>query len=499
MEHREETLDVVIVGAGLSGIGAACHLLRRWPGKRIALLEARDRIGGTWDLFRYPGIRSDSDMHTLGYAFKPWRAHKAIADGPSILAYVREAAREHDVEKHVRFGHRLRRATWSSEAGCWTLTIERRFEGATGGSASTISIETTTLRARFLLMCSGYYRYDRGHAPAFEGMERFRGRLVHPQHWPEDLDFVGRRVAVIGSGATAMTLVPALARSAAHVTMIQRSPTWVVSRPEVDRLALLLRRCLPEALADRLTRWKNVALQRWLYRQTRTHPERVRAHLLAEVRRHLGPDYDVGKHFTPRYDPWDQRLCLIPDADLFDAIREGRASVVTDRIAGFDERGILLASGDRVDADIIVTATGLELEWLGGVDFAVDGRSVDFAKTWTYKGMMVSDVPNLVQTFGYINASWTLRADLTAEWVCRLLETMDRRGARSATPRLRPEDRGMPARPWIDDFTPGYMQRAMHLFPRQGDREPWLNTQDYARDRKLLRKAPIEVGVLELV
>ncbi|MEZ4334057.1 MAG: NAD(P)/FAD-dependent oxidoreductase [Myxococcota bacterium] len=501
MEDRSEPLDVVIVGAGLSGIGAACHLLRRCPGKRIALLEARDRIGGTWDLFRYPGIRSDSDMHTLGYAFKPWLGRKAIADGPSILAYVREAAGEHDVERHIRFGHRLRRAAWSNEAGCWTLEVERHVARARaeGGGNAPDAIEPTTLRARFLLMCSGYYRYDHGHAPAFEGMDRFRGRLVHPQHWPADLDFAGRRVAVIGSGATAMTLVPAMARSAAHVTMIQRSPTWVVSRPEIDRLALLLRRCLPDALAYRLTRWKNVALQRWLYRQTRTRPERVRAYLLGEVRRQLGPDYDVERHFTPRYDPWDQRLCLIPDADLFDAIREGRASVVTDRIARFDERGILLASGERIDADVIVSATGLELEWLGGVDFAVDGRGVDFAKRWTYKGMMVSDVPNLVQTFGYINASWTLRADLTAEWVCRLLEAMDRRGARSATPRLRPEDRAMPARPWIDDFTPNYMQRAMQRFPLQGDREPWLNTQDYARDRKLLRRAPIEDGVLELV
>ena len=503
MEDRPENLDVVIVGAGLSGIGAACHLRRRCPGKRIALLEARDRIGGTWDLFRYPGVRSDSDMHTLGYAFKPWRAHEAIADGPSILAYVREAAREHDVERQIRFGHRLRRAAWSSEAGCWTLEIERRLDGgaadSAAGAASTARVEPTTLRTRFLLMCSGYYRYDRGHAPAFEDMDRFRGRLVRPQHWPEDLDHAGLRVAVIGSGATAMTLVPAMARTAAHVTMIQRSPTWVVSRPAVDRLALLLRRWLPDALAHRLTRWKNVALQRWLYRRTRTRPEKIRAWLLAGVRRQLGPDYDVGKHFTPRYDPWDQRLCLIPDGDLFEAIRQGRASVVTDRIARFDETGIQLGSGDRVDADVIVSATGLELEWLGGVGFSVDGREVDFAKAWTYHGMMVSDVPNLVQIFGYINASWTLRADLTAEWVCRLLETMDRRGARIATPRLRPEDRGMPARPWIDDFTPGYMQRSMHLFPRQGDRAPWLNTQDYARDRKRLRKGPIEDGVLELV
>jgi monooxygenase len=488
----EEVFDVVIVGGGLSGIGAACHLADRCPGKTFAILEARRQIGGTWDLFRYPGIRSDSDMHTLGYAFKPWRARQAIADGASIREYVREAAREHGIDGHVRFGHRLRRARWSSEEALWTLEIDVEAEDA--GAPRAI-----TLRARFLSMCSGYYRYDRGHAPHWEGMESFRGPIVHPQHWPEKLDFAGRRVVVIGSGATAITLVPAMAKTAAHVTMIQRSPSWIASMPEVDRIAVALRRLLPDALAYRLVRAKNVFIQRWIYRQTREHPGRVRAHLLAEVRRHLGPDYDVEKHFTPRYDPWDQRLCLVPDADLFIAIREGRASVVTDRIARFSPTAIELESGERVEADLVVSATGLELELLGGVEFEVDGRRVDFAETWTYKGMMYSDVPNLVQTFGYINASWTLRADLTAEWVCRLLEALDRRGARRATPRLRPEDRGMKPRPWIDDFTPSYMQRVMHLFPKQGDHAPWLNTQDYARDRKLLRRAPIEDGVLELV
>ncbi len=500
-----EIFEVVIVGGGLSGIGAACHLAKRCPAKTFTILEARRQIGGTWDLFRYPGIRSDSDMHTLGYAFKPWRARQSIADGASIREYVREAAREHGIDRHVRFGHRLRRARWSSDEALWTLEVEVEDpdRGRPGGDSEAFAAPSTlprvvTLRARFLSMCSGYYRYDRGHAPHWEGMETFRGRIVHPQLWPEDVDFAGRRVAVIGSGATAITLVPAMARTAAHVTMIQRSPSWIASLPAVDRIAVWLRRLLPDALAYRLVRAKNVLVQRWIYRQTRSHPERVRAHLLAEVRRQLGPDYDVEKHFTPRYDPWDQRLCLVPDADLFVAIREGRASVVTDRIARFTPTGIELESGERVDADLVVSATGLELEVLGGVELEVDGRKVDLAETFTYKGMMCSDVPNLVQTFGYINASWTLRADLTAEWVCRLLETMDRRGARLATPRLRPEDRGMKTRPWIDDFTPNYMQRVMHLFPKQGDREPWLNTQDYARDRKLLRKAPIEDGVLSL-
>ena len=484
----EEILDVVIVGGGLSGVGAACHLSERCPTKTFTVLEARAAIGGTWDLFRYPGVRSDSDMHTLGYSFKPWRARKAIADGPSILAYVREAAREHGIEKHIRYGHRLRSAHWSTADALWTLEVERVEPGANS--------RTTTIRGRFLFMCSGYYRYDRGHAPHFEGMERFGGRIVYPQFWPADLDHAGKRVAVIGSGATAITLVPALAKTAAHVTMIQRSPTWVVSMPEVDRISVWLRMLLPEAHAYRLTRFKNVNFQRWIYRQTRVRPQKVREKLLTEVRRQLGPDYDVEKHFTPRYDPWDQRLCLIPDADLFLAIRAGRASVVTDRIARFTESSIELESGQQIEADIIVSATGLELEVLGGVEFSKDGERIDFADTFTYKGMMYSEIPNLVQTFGYINASWTLRADLTSEYVCRLLATMDKHGARRATPRLRAEDRGMQARPWIVDFTPGYMQRVMHLFPKQGDHAPWLNTQDYARDKEMVRKAPIEDGVI---
>jgi len=489
-----ETLDVVIVGGGLSGIGAACHLRRQCPGKTFAILEARQRIGGTWDLFRYPGVRSDSDMHTLGYAFKPWRGRAAIADGESIVAYVRETAREHDIEKHVRFGHRLRRAAWSSEENLWTLEIEREEPAVAPGAAARTT--TTRLRCRFLSMCSGYYRYDRGFAPHFEGIERFRGRVVHPQFWPEDLDFAGRRVAIIGSGATAITLVPALAKTAAHVTMIQRSPSWIFSMPAIDGMALLLRRFLPEALAYRLTRAKNVAIQRFLYRQTRIRPAAVRKKLLGDVRRHLGPGFDVEKDFTPRYDPWDQRLCLVPDADLFIALREGRASVATDRIARFVETGIELESGKTVEADVVVSATGLELEVLGGVAFSVDGRPVDFAKTWTYKGLMYSDVPNLVQTFGYINASWTLRADLIADWTGRLLTAMDRRGARRVTPRLRPEDRAMKPRPWIADFSPGYIARVIDLFPRQGDREPWTNPQDYARERATIGRGPIEDGVL---
>jgi cation diffusion facilitator CzcD-associated flavoprotein CzcO len=481
-----ETLDVVIVGAGLSGIGAACHLEDRCPGRTYTLLESRDALGGTWDLFRYPGIRSDSDMHTLGYQFKPWKARKSIADGPSIRAYVEEAATDYGVQQHIRYRHQLRKAAWSSAQNLWILEIERPEEG-----------DTLQLGCRFLLMCSGYYDYERGYRPEFEGLDDYEGRVVDPQFWPEDLDYEGKRVAVIGSGATAMTIVPNMADQAAHVTMVQRSPTYVVSRPEEDRLANTLRKILPEKWAYALTRFKNVQLQRFVYARTRSQPREVRDRLLGMVRAELGADYDIDTHFTPRYDPWDQRLCLIPDGDLFEGIREGRVSVVTEQLARFTKSGLQMESGREIDADVVVTATGLELKLLGGVEFELDGAPIDFAKTWTYKGMMYSDVPNLVQTFGYINASWTLRADLTSEYVCRLLEQMESLGAEVCVPRLRSEDQGMPERPWIENFTSGYMQRSMHLMPRQGDHDPWRNTQNYAADKKMIRKAPLEDGVLQ--
>lgn len=477
-------LDVVIVGAGLSGVGAAVHLQKACPEKTYALLESRDAIGGTWDLYRYPGIRSDSDMHTLGYAFKPWRSDTAIADGPAIRDYVRETAAEHGVDRHVRFGHRLERADWSTEEACWRLFVAR-----SDGRG------TETIRARFLVLCSGYYSYDRPYRPHFEGEESFEGPMFHPQHWPETLDHRDQRIVVIGSGATAMTLVPALAEKAAHVTMLQRSPTYVIARPARDRLANGLRKLLGERLAYRITRFKNVQIQRLFYRRTRTAPEKVKASLLKRVRDRLGDDY-VEKHFTPSYDPWDQRLCLLPDGDLFDAIESGRASVVTDRIDCITKRGIRLESGEELAADLIVVATGLRLQLLGGATFSVDGEQVDFSKTWTYKGLMHSGVPNLIQTFGYVNASWTLRADLTADYTGRLLRHMDRLGMRQCTPRLRPEDRDMPARPWIEGFSAGYMQRAMPDLPRQGDRMPWRNPQDPVVDRKMIRDAPIEDGAL---
>jgi len=484
-----EHVDVLIVGAGISGIGGAVHLQERCPGTTFAILEGRRDIGGTWDLFRYPGVRSDSDMHTLGFRFKPWKQEKAIADGPTILDYLRETVAEHDLARHIRFDHRVSRAEWSSNDARWTVTATHR-DPATGGE------QAVSMTCGFLYMCSGYYSYREGYTPEFKGLERFGGRIVHPQEWPEDLDFRGKRVVVIGSGATAMTLVPALAADVAHITMLQRSPTYVVSRPSRDAFANRLRRLLPARVAYAITRKKNVLRQGLVYRKTRTQPEKIKNLLIGGVRAGLGPDYDVDTHFTPTYNPWDQRLCLIPDGDLFIAIRSGRASVVTDHIDTFTEDGILLASGEELEADVIVTATGLNLVTLGEMDFVVDGEPVDFARTWTYRGLAYSDVPNLVSSFGYVNASWTLKADLTSEYVCRLLKHMGRAGATRCVPRLRPSDTDMPERPWIDDFPAGYMKRSMHLLPRQGDRTPWLNTQDYARDVKLIRRAAIDDGVM---
>jgi cation diffusion facilitator CzcD-associated flavoprotein CzcO len=480
-----EHFDVLIIGAGLSGIGAGVHLRQRCPGKSFAILEGRSGIGGTWDLFRYPGVRSDSDMHTLGYSFKPWREAKSIADGPSILRYVRETAAEHGLDERVRYDHRVTSAAWDSATSTWTVTANLGVSG-----------ETATYGCNVLFMCAGYYSYRGGFTPDFPGIEDFQGQVVHPQAWPEDLDYQGKTVVVVGSGATAMTLIPAMAGNAAKVTMLQRSPTYVVSRPDHDVIADRLRKFLPEKVAYGLTRWKNVTLQGMTYRKTRTDPGKVRDLILAGVRKELGPDFDVETHFTPSYNPWDQRLCLVPNSDLFAALRSGEAEVVTDHIDRFTATGIRLASGAELAADIVVTATGLNLAVMGEIDFSVDGAPVDFAKTWTYKGMMFSRVPNLVSTFGYINASWTLRADLTCEYVCRLVNHMDRTRTTQVTPRLRPGEEAMPPRPWIDDFSSGYMSRSMHRFPRQGDRAPWINPQDYQRDKTMIRKGALEDGAL---
>jgi monooxygenase len=484
MDH----VDVVVVGAGISGIGAAYHLKTLCPDRTFVMLEGRSDIGGTWDLFRYPGVRSDSDMHTLGYSFKPWKAEKSIADGPSIMAYLRETVAENDIAPHIRFGHRVRSADWSSDTARWTVRAD-----VTDGDGTT---EQRGYTCSFLFMCSGYYSYRAGHTPEFAGRDDFSGTIVHPQEWPENLDVSGKRIVVIGSGATAMTLVPALAATAAHVTMLQRSPTYVVSRPDTDALANRLRKVLPANAAYAVTRWKNTTMQQLIYRQTRTKPEKVRAKLLDMVRKEL-PAADVDEHFTPTYNPWDQRLCLVPNSDLFEALRSDKASVVTAQIDRFTEAGIRLVDGTELEADIIVTATGLELVTLGEVDVVVDGQQVDFSRTWTYKGMAYSDVPNLVSTFGYINASWTLRADLTCEYVCRLLNHMRATATDQCTPRLRAGDADMPERPWIDNFSAGYMQRAMHLMPRQGDREPWINPQDYKRDKVLFRQSALDDGVMQ--
>lgn len=476
-----EGLDVLIVGAGLSGVGAAVHLQRHCPGKSFALLEARQALGGTWDLFRYPGVRSDSDMHTLGYAFRPWRAGRAIADGPAIRSYIAETAAEHGVTPFVRFGHRVLAADWSAARACWTVTVQREGEPV-----------PLTIHARHLHFCSGYYRYDRGHRPTWPDEARFGGTLVHPQFWPDGLDATGQRVVVIGSGATAVTLVPELAKTAAHVTMLQRSPSYVFARPAVDAVATWLNRWLPAGLAYRLVRAKNVALQLYFYRLARRYPSQAKARLVGLVRAQLPPGYDVERHFTPRYAPWDQRVCLVPDGDLFAAIRGGRAEVVTDTIECFTEDGIRLASGQVLAADIVVTATGLELDVLGGARLSLDGVPVDPAQTLVYKGLMYSGVPNLTSTFGYTNASWTLKADLTARYLCRLLGHMDRHGHRVCTPR---HDPAAGSRPFLD-FSSGYVQRALPLLPRQGDRKPWKLYQNYLLDWLMLRLARVDDEVV---
>ena len=478
MEH----LDVIVVGAGISGISAAVHIEKACPDKSVGILERRENIGGTWDLFKYPGIRSDSDMHTLGFSFKPWKAKKAIADGPSIMSYLGETVDEYRLAEKIRFAHRLVAADWSSPDARWTLSVQEN------GS-------TKRMSCNFLFMCSGYYSYDEPYNAQIAGIDEFGGEVVHPQFWPEDLDYANKRVVVIGSGATAVTLVPSMAAEGAKVTMLQRSPTYVVARPDEDAVANLLRKALPESWAYELTRFKNVAMQNYFYKQSRSAPEKVRNQLLRLVKQLLPDGYDVDKHFTPRYNPWDQRLCLVPNGDLFKAIRNGTVDVVTDEIDTVTEQGIRLKSGVELSADIIVTATGLKLALLADVPFTVDGETVDFASTYTYQGMMYSDVPNLVSTFGYINASWTLRADLTSEWVCRLLQQMDVSGADRVVARLREEDQGMQTLPWITDFPAGYMQRVMHLFPKQGT-GPWRNTQDYSLDKKTLRKEPVTNSAL---
>jgi cation diffusion facilitator CzcD-associated flavoprotein CzcO len=476
-----ERIDVLIVGAGISGIGAAHHLQERCPGKSFAILEAREAIGGTWDLFRYPGIRSDSDMHTLGYRFRPWTAAKSIADGESILEYVRETAREAGIDRKVRFGHRALHASWSSEEARWTVTAERD-DGA-----------TVTISCAFLMNCTGYYRYDQGYMPEFEGIEDFGGRVIHPQHWPEEPEYEGKRVVVIGSGATAVTLVPAMAKDAAHVTMLQRSPTYIVSVPGEDPIAELLRKFLPNRAVYPIVRWKNVAIQSFFYRLSRNRPRFMKKLIRKGVINSLPEGYDIDTHFKPKYNPWDQRVCLVPDSDLFEVLSDGSADIVTDRIERFTPNGIKLESGRELEADVVVTATGLNLLFFGGMKVEIDGVEPEQGHLLTYKGMMLGDVPNLAFTIGYTNASWTLKADLVAEFMCRLLNHMDANGYDICMPHL--SDPSVTEEP-ILDFSSGYVVRAIADLPKQGSKEPWKLRQNYAVDLRALRYGSLEDGAM---
>ena len=474
--------DVVIIGAGLSGIGAAHHLRDKCPDRSLLILEARDEIGGTWDLFRYPGVRSDSDMHTLGYVFRPWESAKAIADGPAILRYIRDTASNDGADKLIRFGRRVVKASWSSLRARWTIDVQCK----DGGSEQ--------VTCGFLFTCTGYYDYSGGHMPDFPDLGSFKGRLIHAQAWPEDLDYRNKRVVVIGSGATAVTLVPAMAEQAAHVTMLQRTPTYVVSRPAEDAVANRLRERLPPRTAYALTRWKNVLLTLVFYQLARRRPKQTAARMVGWVKDWLGPEYDVASHFTPPYDPWDQRLCLSPDGDLFRAIKGGGADVVTDHIDRFTPEGIALKSGRELKADIVVAATGLRLQLLGGMAIEVDGAPATLSEHLAYKGAMYSDIPNMASAFGYTNASWTLKCDLTCDYVCRLLNHMRRRDYAYVTPRLSdPDIRPEP----ILGFSSGYVQRSIHNFPKQGPRAPWRLRQNYLLDLVDLRHSRLDDGALE--
>lgn len=471
-----EHLDVVIVGAGLSGIGAAYRLQTECPSKGYAILEAREAVGGTWDLFRYPGVRSDSDMFTLGYPFHPWREPETIADGATILDYLRHAANDTGVVDRIRLGTRLVRADWSSTAARWSLQLEVIDDAGTA--------RRRHLTCSFLYCCTGYYSYDHAHQPNFPGMEDFDGEVVHPQFWPEDLDYRNKRVVVVGSGATAVTLVPAMAKDAAHVTMLQRSPSYVIALPVRDRFADAARKLLPPAAAHSLARAKNVVVSQALYQLCRRRPALAKTMLRKQAARILSDD-TAQEHFAPNYNPWDQRLCVAPGADLFHVLESGKASIVTDRIAAFTPTGIQLDSGSRLDVDVVVTATGLTMLPLGGMELSVDGENVEIGKTWAYRGMMLTGVPNLAVCIGYTNASWTLRADLTWRYICRLLNYMDRRGYRKATPTADPQ---MGRNPLLD-LTSGYVQRAADSFPKQGKRNPWTIRHNYLLDAPLLRLA----------
>jgi cation diffusion facilitator CzcD-associated flavoprotein CzcO len=480
---KAEEFDVLIVGAGVSGIGTACHLSMDCPGKSFAVLERREAIGGTWDLFRYPGIRSDSDMFTFGYKFRPWHELDTLASGPSIQRYLVETAREYGVEDKIRYGLKITRADWSSADARWTLTAEY----GPGG-------ETRHYRCNYLILCTGYYRYDAGYMPDFPGIEDFRGQVIHPQHWPEDLDYAGKNVVVIGSGATAVTLVPAMAEDTAHITMLQRSPSYVISIPAFDKVSALLQRFLPKKWVFALARRRNIRLQRLIYVAAKKYPGLMRRLLLRWTRKNLGEDADM-RHFSPDYRPWDERLCAVPDADLFRVIREGKASVVTDHIETFTESGIRLRSGETLEADIVVSATGLDVTLMGDMRIVVDGETRPANEVMTYKGLLIEDVPNLAVIFGYTNASWTLKVDIAADYLCRLLNHMDAKGYRFAVPR--DEEDCKEEIPVMGELNSGYLRRASHRLPRQGRKFPWRTLNNYGRDKKILLKDPVEDGILK--
>ena len=477
----DKHFDVLIVGAGISGIGAGYYLQTQSPAKRYAILEGRGDMGGTWDLFRYPGIRSDSDMFTLGYSFRPWKEARAIADGSAILEYLRQTAQEFGIDRHIRFQHRVQSASWSSEQSRWTIDAE------VGQHKQPVRYT-----CNFLFLCSGYYDYEKGHTPVFAGIEDFQGRLIHPQHWPKELDYRGQRVVVIGSGATAVTLVPAMAETAAHVTMLQRSPSYILSIPAEDRFAQIIRKILPEWAAHRLVRWKNILLSMYFYHLCRRAPERAKEFFRSRLAAEL-PGVDIDVHFKPAYEPWDQRVCFVPDSDLFRAMRAGRASVITDQIVNFTKHGILLKSGQELQADIIVTATGLKLMSCGGIRLGVDGTIVDPGQSLTYKGLLLSDVPNCAVCVGYSNASWTLRAELSSMYVCRLLNHMVRHDYAQCIPCR--DAAAVQTAPLLG-LTSGYVQRGFDQFPKQGPNAPWVLSQNYILDLLSLSFGKVDDGTL---
>ncbi|HSW14483.1 MAG TPA: NAD(P)/FAD-dependent oxidoreductase [Solimonas sp.] len=475
--------DVLIIGAGLSGIGTACQIQKEFPNKRLAILERRQNLGGTWDLFRYPGIRSDSDMFSFGYKFRPWSSTKVLADGPAIRQYIGDTAAEYGIDKKIHYGLKILRADWSSAQQHWTLSA---LDEASG--------EMRSYTCNYLVSCTGYYNHDAGFLPKFPGVEQFKGQCIHPQHWPENLDYSGKKVVVIGSGATAVTLVPAMAGKAAQVTMLQRSPSYIFSIPDFDKISAVLSRFMPDSWVYKLARERNILIQRWLYLACRRFPKLMRRVLLAQTRKHLGPDFDMS-HFTPKYMPWDERLCAVPDANLFETLKSGQASIVTDQIERFTENGILLKSGKTLEADIIITATGLNLQMLGGVELRIDGQVKSFNQQMTYKALLVQDVPNYAWMFGYTNAPWTLKSDMAGQYLCRLFRHMDARGLKVVTPR--DVEGCSTGESILDSLQSGYVQRAKEVMPRQGHKLPWKVLMHFGRDKELLLRNPVADGVLQ--